>query len=152
MQHNGGGLKIAERGAAMDLLTLMVADYANVAVGQKLNVMGVFNQIGAQTFPAQHPEMWVVAKLSASPAEANTTRTITVKLLNEDATEELVNFSREIEVPEGPSGRRVEINHILSIRNVVFREPGTYQFSLLVDSDEKGSLPLYILQLPTEGE
>ena len=37
----------------MELLTILAADYANIAEGGKLNVMGIFRNIYAATFPAR---------------------------------------------------------------------------------------------------
>ena len=135
----------------MDLLHLLVADYANLTREGKLNVMGIFNRIFTTTFPARHPEMYVIAKLSASPAEYGQTRRITIKLLNEDATEEIVNFSSDFQVPREVGGQRVETNHILQLRDTTFQRAGSYQFSVIVDNDEKGSLSIYVVEQEVRG-
>ena len=132
---------------AMDLRVLLVADYANVTREGKLNVMGRFTNISARQFPAVHPEMWLIAMLSAAPAEYNTTRKLTVKLLNEDATVEIMNWSRDITVPQGTAGRRVEMNQIVRLAGLVFPSEGAYQFSFLVDNDEKGTLVIDLLKI-----
>ena len=53
----------------MEIPFLLVADYANITVEQKLNVMGIFGNIGASQFSFMHPEMYLVAQLKARPAE-----------------------------------------------------------------------------------
>lgn len=141
---------ISKQGATMDLTVLLLADYANVAERGKLNVMGIFSMLYSETFPTRHPEMHLIVKLSASPAEYDTTRKLIIKLLNEDATQEIVNWSRDIQVPHG-TGERVEINQILRLTQLVFPTPGRYQFSVMVDNDEKGVLPLLILQKDPSG-
>jgi len=113
--------------------------------------MGIFNRIFTTTFPARHPEMYVIAKLSASPAEYGQTRRITIKLLNEDATEEIVNFSSDFQVPREVGGQRVETNHILQLRDTTFQRAGSYQFSVIVDNDEKGSLSIYVVEQEVRG-
>ena len=132
----------------MKLLVLLVADYANMTKEGKLNVMGIFTNISTKGFPVRHSEMWLIAKLSASPAEYDTTRKLTVKLLNEDATVEVMSWSQDITVPHGTGGRRVEISPLLRLVGLEFPSEGTYQFSLLVDSDEKGTLPIDLLLIP----
>ncbi|MFC2020373.1 DUF6941 family protein [Chloroflexota bacterium] len=134
--------KLKRQDATMELQVLLCADYANVAEGGKLNVMGVFRNIYSKAFPARQPEMQIIVKLRATPAEIGQTRKITIKLMDDDAKTELVNFSRDIEVPRPAGRQQPEINQILRIRDVVFPEPGTYQFSVLVDNDEKGTLPI----------
>jgi len=125
----------------MDLKVLLAADYANIERQGKINVMGVFDRISAADFPARHPEMVLVMKLSAGPAEYGGTRKLVVKLLDEDATQELVDWSRDIDVPPG-SGGPVEINQFLKLRDLVFPVEGVYTFYVLVDDDEKGTLPI----------
>ena len=128
----------------MRVLHILVADYANVAKESKINVMGIFNRIFAHEFPARQPEMHLVVKLDASPAEYDTVRKLTIKLLDETGKQEIVNWSRDIHIPVGSGAERAEINQILRLRDVVFPKPGTYQFSVIVDKDEKGTLPITV--------
>ena len=129
----------------MDLSVLLLADYANVAERGKLNVMGIFSIIYSTGFPLMWPQMHLIVKLIASPAEYGAKRKLLIKLLNEDATQEIVNWSREFQVPQG-TGQRVEINQILRLNTLVFPAPGDYQFSVMVDNDEKGVLTLHVLE------
>lgn len=130
----------------MDLRVLLVADYANVTKEDKLNVMGIFTNITARKFPALHPEMWLIAMLSAAPSEYGQTRKVTIKLLNEDATAEVMNWSQDITIPQGTGGRRVEISQIVKLAGLVFPSAGVYQFCLLVDGDEKGTLVIDLIE------
>lgn len=132
----------------MNVDTLLVADYANLAESGKLNVMGIFREIRTKKFPTIHPEMFLIIGMNASPAEYGKKRNITIKLINADATQELVNMSHDIDVPKGGGGRKVEINHILRLQGVQFPSAGTYQFSVLVDNDEKGAIPIELIELP----
>jgi len=125
----------------VDLKVLLAADYANIEKQGKINVMGVFDRISAVAFPARHPEMVLVMKLSAGPAEYGRVRKLVVKLLNEDATQELVDWSRDLDVPPG-SGGSVDINQFLTLRDLIFPAAGVYTFYVLVDNDEKGTLPI----------
>ena len=129
----------------MKLLTLLVADYANVSKEQKPNVMGIFSTISASQFPARHPTMYLVIGLEASPAEYDSSRLLQVKLITEDGKTEIVDWSVPLKVGRASSGRRLQINHILQLNDVAFPEAGDYQFSVLVDSDEKGTLPLQVV-------
>jgi len=128
----------------MRVLHILVADYANVAKEGKINVMGIFNRIFAHEFPTRQPEMHLVVKLDASPAEYDTVRKLTIKLLDETGKQEIVNWSRDIHIPIGSGAERAEINQILRLRDVVFPTPGTYQFSVIVDKDEKETLPITV--------
>ncbi len=128
----------------MRVLHILVADYANVAEAGKINVMGMFTTILADEFPIRQPEMHLVVKLDASPAEYDSDRKLTIKLLDESGKQEIVNWSRDIHIPKGSGGQRTEINQILRLRDVVFPKPGAYQFSVIIDKDEKGTLPITV--------
>lgn len=145
--HNiiGRGIFYA-RGATVDLLTLILADHASFDENKKLNLMGAFNELHSKRFPALHPSMVIVSRLAASPAEAGTTRKMTIKILDEDGKTELMNYTRDVEVKPALPGRRSNIDGILRVNTILFPKPGTYQVSVLIDGDEKGSIPLYVVQ------
>jgi len=130
----------------MELLTILAADYANIAQGGKLNVMGIFRNIYSTKFPALHPSMVLIIKLGAELGEYEDERTLTVKLLNPDGVE-LMKITNPIRIPEGKGGQRPEVNAILALNGIVFPEPGRYQFSVQVDKDIKGGLPLDIIKV-----
>src|SRR5689334_1261684 len=129
----------------MQVALLLAADYANVAQGGKLNVMGIFDNIAAANFPARHGSMHLVVKLAAEPGESNQTRTVTILLLDEDGGE-LMRVGQEIQVPQGASGRRPEMNFIMELRDLTFQTPGIYEFVVQVDLDTKATLPIYLIQ------
>lgn len=128
----------------MQVALLLAADYANVAQGGKLNVMGIFDNIRAQTFPARHASMHLVVKLASDPGEGGQMRAITILLLNEDGGE-MLRMSQDIEVPPHSGGRRPEMNFIMELRDVVFPTPGIYEFVVQVDRDTKATHPIHLI-------
>jgi hypothetical protein len=134
----------------MELSLLLVADYANTTSDGKLNVMGIFGNITAQSFPATHPEMYVIAQLSVSPAEYGRRFKFELKLLGEDG-EELGTVGGENEVPRGEKGQRISLNHVMRLVNVMFPRAGIYEFAVLIDNDLKGTLAIDVNQLPEPG-
>lgn len=129
----------------MDLLTILTADYANIAVGDKLNVMGIFRSITAKQFPARHPTMHLVIKLAATLGEYGQERLMTIKLFEPDG-DEILSYPVIIKVPEGKGGLRPEINAVIEMRDVIFPHPGRYEFVVLVDKDVKGTYSLEVIQ------
>ncbi len=115
---------------------VLVCDYANIEKSGKLNVMGIFREIGASGFPTRHPEMHVVVALVASTAERGKSRKLTIQIIGEDG-EKVIDWSRQIEVPEGVGD--AEVNQILRLRDVIFPKEGLYAAHVLVDDDDKGS-------------
>jgi hypothetical protein len=130
----------------MELLTILAADYANIAQGGKLNVMGIFRNIYATSFPAKHLSMTLVFKLGAEFGEYGQERQITIKLLNADG-QELLKLESQAKVPSPSGGQRPEIDGIIQINEIIFPEPGRYQFTVFVDKDWKGSLPIDVMQI-----
>lgn len=133
----------------MDLLAILVADYASIEAQGKMNVMGIFNEVVCQSFPAALPRVYIVTRLSAGPAEVGRTVKLSIKILDEDGKTELLNYMRDQVVkPPKSSGRRSHIDGVLGVQGIIFRKPGTYQISVLVDNDEKGSHPMYVVGAP----
>jgi hypothetical protein len=131
----------------MDVSILLVADYANVTQDGKLNVMGIFHNINALNFPATHPEMHLITQLKAGPAEYEREFTLDIKLIDDDASHILLQQTFRLVVPRGTAGQTVYMNHLLRMINVQFPKPGSYEFSVLVDRDVKGSLPIEVHKL-----
>jgi hypothetical protein len=133
----------------MELSFLLVADYANVTANGKLNIMGIFNNVFAQGFPTVHSEMYVVAQLTAPTGEFGRRFHLEIKLIDEDG-QEVACFPTDHIVPEPPPGlgRRVEMNQILRLNNIVFPKPGVYEFRVLVDNDTKGTRAIEVAPAP----
>lgn len=134
----------------MKLLALLAADYANIEQGGKLNVMGIFNDINSPMFPVKRPSMHLVVKLGAELGETNQRRRVTIKLIDEDGAE-LVNLSRDIDLPPVVGGRLPEFNFIVGLNDITFPRPGRYEFVVLVDNDSKGEIPIYLNQIAAQG-
>lgn len=130
----------------MELIMMLTADYANVALGDKLNVMGIFRTIGSFNFPAKHAKMHLVVKLGADLGEYGQERLMTI-LLNEPDGKEMLRFPMKIKVPEMKGGQRPEINAIIEMQDIIFPHPGRYQFVLLIDKDHKGSFPIDVVKI-----
>jgi hypothetical protein len=132
----------------MRLLLFVAADCANISADQKLNVMGIFNEIRAPKFPARHPSIHLVVKLAAELGEYGQKRDLTVNLHDPDG-QPIMSLTGQVEVPKPTGGTRPEINAIFNIRDVTFQRPGPHQFIVLVDKDFKGDLPINVVELPS---
>ena len=132
----------------MKPLLFLVADYANVTGDGKLNVMGIFNDINAISFPARHSSMHLIAKLGPELSEYGQKRTFTVILMDTDGNH-IMELSGEFEVPNAQGGRKPEVNIILDLKDTILPKPGRYVFVLLIDKDQKDELTLYVNQIET---
>jgi hypothetical protein len=138
----------------MELSFMLAADYANITNNGKLNVMGIFSSINATKFPIKHPQMYIIAQLRVGPAEYGRNFTLELKLIDEDAINVIASVVTRRTVPTPPpdAPRRIGLNHIVRLNNLEFPQPGTYQFSILVDNDEKGALAIELNPAPTPPE
>ncbi len=125
----------------------VIADGANVSREGKLNILGIFDTLFARKFPVTHPEMKLVMRLEASPAEAGSKHAIEIKLMDGEGGT-VLDVKAEVVPRAVPGGRAMRMDQVVSLHNVTFKAPGKYRFAVLVDNDEKTSLPLAVSEAP----
>lgn len=125
----------------MDVTLAFLADSANTSDNGKLNVLGMFNEVYSDTFPYQHPLMFCVVRLTATASEFGKKKRIEVVFLTADG-KSLGTISGDAGVPKPAAGKRASVELILRLHNVPFPAPGDYEFAVLVDGDQKWSIPL----------
>jgi len=136
----------------MDVTLAVLADYANISQEGKLNIMGVFDAIYAESFPTIHPEMKLVVQYEAGTADGQAVHQIEIQLMDADGRKPMV-VNGQVGVGEVHAGFPVKANSILNLRNAQFERPGDFVFNILVDGEVKHQVPLKVLQLmkPPQG-
>ena len=130
----------------MHLDFAVVADYALVDQAGKISVLGIFQHIWVQQFPAMHPRLHLVLRLKGKRTEIGE-HGIQIRLVDEDATE-LLGGNGQVTFAEPPAGvTDIEAAAIL-VFDVPFPHPGGYRFLITVDGDEKASVPITVTQVP----
>ena len=124
----------------MEIPLALLADSANISQEGKLNVLGVFNNITANSFPTIHPAMVLVVGVSASPAEYGLSRKCRIRLLDADA-EQLLAIEGDLEISQ-PRDLAVppSIYIPLSLPPITFPHAGDYAFHILIGDDEKATV------------
>lgn len=131
----------------MDVTLAVLADYSNVSREGKLNILGIFNVINARNFPATHHNMQLVMNFEAPRSEVGTTKNVRVRLIDGDGNQ-IFEISGQFTLPRGPQNETViRSNNILNLNNLVFQRPGDYAFHILVNDEEKKSVPLKVVQI-----
>ena len=130
----------------MEVKLAVLADSANVSIEGKLNILGIFNMIGAANFPATHPQMQLVLSLSADTAEQGQTKDMEIQLCNPDGGK-VCSLSGKLAIPKGDPGYPVGMNHILILNGLRFDKPGDYVFNILVNGDPKEHVHLMVRQV-----
>jgi hypothetical protein len=134
----------SKNGDSVEVTLAVLADSANVSAEGKLNILGSFDTIGATKFPARHPEMQLVLRMEASPAEIGMDKKLEMQLRDEDGAK-ISGFNADFKVPE-PSkpGEPVNIQMITRIGDVVFPKAGRYAIWILINGDSKGRVPFTV--------
>ena len=128
----------------------LLADFANRDAAGKENILGVFSRINPPAFPYTHDTMYLVIRLVAELGEMVEKRRLRVILCDEDGNE-LANMEADFQVPHSEQGIRPEMSFILVLRNLELDKPGSYEFRLFIDKDQKETLPLVVSQVPEQG-
>jgi len=130
----------------MNVNLAVLADYANVTQEGKLNIMGTFDNIYADKFPCVHPEMKLVMQVEASISEVGHSHQIEVILMAADGAR-LFSVKGQVQVGEVKPGTLFKANNILNIRGLKFDQPGEFEFKILINGEERKSVPLKVLKI-----
>ena len=126
----------------MQVKLAVVADHANVSSEGKLNILGIFDRIVVSDLPAVHPQMHLIVRLEAHPAERDRPHPVEVRLHDPDG-QTVFELKGEV-VPEGLAGETITANQIVGINNMVLAKTGEYVFVIFVDHDLKAETPLVV--------
>jgi len=121
-----------------------ICDYASISVGEKINVMGVFDTIFAAQFPASHPQLFLAIRVQFGYEDRNTEMRVLVRLENEDGQKsfEATPVGKIGDVPPGEVGNS---NLIMQLANLSFPAPGRYSVVIRAGEHEV-RLPLRIVR------
>lgn len=129
----------------VEVTLAVLCDYANITNDGKVNILGIFSEINPVMIPFPLPQAYLVASFSASPAEQGQERQVRLQLMSADGGAPLVSIANNVTVPPPPRvGARASINMMVGMAGLTFPTAGDYAFSVLVDNDEKASIPIRV--------
>lgn len=120
----------------------VLADYANVTADGKLNILGIFDRISVTGIPVVHPQMHLILRLEAHPAERGRQHNVEIRLHDPDGST-VFEVKGDV-LPDGPPGQTVATNQILTLNNLQLSKEGGYNFVVLVNNDLKSEVPLEV--------
>ncbi|MEX2281362.1 MAG: hypothetical protein WEE89_02615 [Gemmatimonadota bacterium] len=127
----------------MNLILALACDEARIRDDGKLDVSGIFNELGAPDFPAAQDRMTVVFVIEWGPAEAGA-QPLRADLVDED-DQMILTIQGQTEVdsrtPEQPPP---QTRVVLPLEKVVFPHPGRYHFRLRAGPGTVEALPLFV--------
>lgn len=123
----------------MKLKTEIVAlcDYANISREGKININGIFDEVRVQSFPGGIARAFFVATVRGT---ANQSYNLTLKVESEKNTPNPLK-PLQINVQTSFNGKN---NILIELVNVIFQNPGDYQFSIYNSDEKVGSTSLKV--------
>jgi hypothetical protein len=134
----------------MELILGCVADAANKAIGDKLNILGIFHAIFSPTFPVTHPHLALALEFRAAPYEKGKTFMIEIVLRDPDGGQ-IFSMQGNLQLSKDTPALSPIIPFDINLHNVVFPAAGNYRFEIMINGVAKGEVPLELVQV-TEDE
>jgi Family of unknown function (DUF6941) len=132
----------------MHLDFAVVADYALVDQAGKISVLGIFQHIWVQQFPAMHPRLHLVLRLKGRRTEIGE-HAVRIRLVDEEGTE-MLGGNGSVTFAEPPAGvTEIEAAAIL-VFDVPFPHPGAYHFEITIDDEQAAAVPVTVSQMPAQ--
>lgn len=78
--------------------------------------------------------------------EAGTNKNVQVRLMDADG-KRILEVGTHLKLPQPAPGEVIKSNHILNLNNVAFENPGDYAFCILINGEEKRSVPLKLVKI-----
>ena len=131
----------------MNIALAVVCDHALIDQAGKLSVIGIFERIWVERFPAVHPRLHLVLRLKGRRTEIGD-HPVTIVLLDPDGRE-VLRGDGAVQIGEPPAGvTEVEAGAVLAF-DVPLDRPGTYTFDIAVDGERAATVPVAVTQMPT---
>jgi hypothetical protein len=117
----------------------LICDDIRQELGGKVSIMGLFENIFAQKFPAVHPRMAVVTEWGDGKGDYE----VRTRLLSPDRSSVLRETSSKIKLPNVNAKHRDVSVHL----NLEFKKAGTYWIENYLGDELVSSMPLNVVQV-----
>lgn len=118
------------------------ADYSG-----KLNILGTFDTIFSQQFPAVHPHCAVAVRVSFAKMEEGRHQ-MKMNFVNEDGKSIMPPIDMPVDVQVPGDATFISRNFVVNIQGLKFDQPGLYSIDFAVDGRHEASIPLAVRQMP----
>ena len=125
----------------------VIADGANVSQEGKLNILGIFQNIGASTVPATHPQISLILTFQGERRDANSEHPIKIQMVSADG-EVMMNIEASLRFNMPPSGEHSALAHqIFQFANITFPRFGTYDLNIFVNNEVRKTVSLNVIEV-----
>jgi hypothetical protein len=134
----------------VNIALAVVCDHALIDQAGKLSVIGIFERIWVERFPAVHPRLHLVLRLKGRRTEIGE-HPVAIVLHDPDGRE-ILRGDGNVQIGEPPAGvTEVEAGAVLAF-DVPLDRPGTYTFDIAVDQQRAATVPVTVSQMPTPAQ
>jgi len=134
----------------VNIALAVVCDHALIDQAGKLSVIGIFERIWVERFPAVHPRLHLVMRLKGRRTEIGD-HPVEIVLHDPDGRE-VLRGDGSVQIGEPPAGvTEVEAGAVLAF-DVPLERPGIYTFDIAVDGERQASVPVAVTQMPTPAQ
>ena len=127
----------------MDIDLALLADAATIDGSGKLNILGVFDRIQVQGFPARHGRISLILRFTGSLRDSG--RHDLRISFRAPSGEEVLGMEGALQLGAAPVGEGLLIPHVINFDGVVFQQPGRYAFDVFLDGAHQVAVPLQVL-------
>jgi hypothetical protein len=128
----------------MQVEIFALCDAATDSAG-KLNLLGTFDTLVAESFPSRHPQCALALRLRFRRIEEGPHR-VRIQIVDEDGRPVVPSLDAQFDVRCRPEVDSVSTNLVLNLQALPLPQAGRYSIDLAVDGREEASLPLYVIQ------
>lgn len=115
-----------------------ICDMAFLSKEDKLNVIGIFKNIGARSFPIVHPKMSCAVNITIDKRA-----TLKLQILESKNKEMLSKIEAKLD-PKFDKKKELEIGFIGDFVNLKFENPGIYDLEIWLDDDLVKAVPFQV--------
>lgn len=126
----------------MKLIYALVCDHAFLSIDRKVNIIGVFETINAQSFPVNHQKFTLVGSIAPSKDKFK----MAIDIVSEEGGQSILRDIQERDVVLPANNENKNFNFIIEILNTVFPKAGYYLVKIVIDGQEISALRLLLLQ------
>ena len=113
----------------------------------KLNILGTFDTIFAQHFPAAHPQCSVALRIAFTKMEEGQ-HALKIDFVDEDGKSIMQSLNMPVDVVLPGEATFLSRNLVLNIQQLKFATAGLYAIEIAVDGRHEMSIPLAVRQMP----
>jgi hypothetical protein len=130
---------------ALKVPLAILADSANVSIEGKLNVLGVFQHINVPQFPYNHPALALVFSVTGDSGDTGKPHDLKIDFVNDDG-KSFLKVAGKIQFGQPKPGVKPQANQIININGLLLEKPGTYEFKIIINNEERESIPIEVRQ------